>query len=103
MRRHHDSDDDDYYGGGSFGFKTSGRLPELDLSQNRKKFVSAGGGEAPKHSYGIQRDLPRNEEDSSTSTTNRRPLTADEKNALSAKILKAELSGKAVFSPSLRV
>jgi hypothetical protein len=86
-RGYDDSDDDgDYYGGSS----SYGNMRNIDLdpSKSRLKFVSANG-EPAKQSYGIQEPIRKE-------ASKGRLLTADEKNALAAKILKAELAGKTV-------
>lgn len=94
MKRQLYDDEDDYYGmGGSSSFRNTREI-DLDPSKSRLKFVGAGG-EAPKQTYGIQQPV-RRDESTKQSTSKRRMLTADEKNKLAAKILKAELSGKMV-------
>lgn len=91
MKRGYDSDEDDYYGGGSSNARNS-RTLDLDPSKSKLKFVSASS-DLSKQQYGIQEAAQ-----SSKKAPSRRPLNADEKNKLAAKILKFELSGKMVSS-----
>lgn len=91
MKRHYDSDEDDYYGGGSSSKANYSRKLDLEPSKSKLKFVSSESGPSTQ-TYGLQ-EAVRNAEKKSDQ---RRPLTDDEKNALAAKILKAELSGKMV-------
>ncbi|KAI6176796.1 hypothetical protein M3Y97_00837600 [Aphelenchoides bicaudatus] len=96
-QRYDSGDEDDYYGMGGSSFNSNKRELDLDPSKSRLKFVSAGG-EAAKQSYGIQEPARSNVKE----PIKRRMLTSDERNALAAKILKAELSGKTERVKSLK-
>ncbi|CAD5219713.1 unnamed protein product [Bursaphelenchus xylophilus] len=98
MRRPDSDEEEDYY--------SSSR--EVKNKPIDSRYAAAFGGQKPstfvkashqsqQEFYGKQELMGRNkqqEEPVEAATSSRRPLTADEKNKLSAKILKAEMAGK---------
>ncbi|KAI6187985.1 hypothetical protein M3Y98_00304800 [Aphelenchoides besseyi] len=86
LQRPVDDDEDDYYGGSSFGSENRG--------SGRKSLNFVPSETASATSSKPSERLSRVNNAESENTKGPRPLTADERNALAAKILKAEMSGK---------